>query len=204
MLTLVKQVIEFSNFHDIYHKKLKQIRRTLLILINSISLSMFKIGDKVKLIDDDQKGIVRKIQANRITIENEFGFEETYSVHELLFDESLEIGHVEMDFSTEKSPKAKGNPPEEIKEIDLHIGQLVDSYQNLSNFDMLQIQLRTIENEIELARAERRKRLVFIHGKGSGKLKEEMMKLLRRYSGIEIYDASFRKFKGGATEVKFY
>ena len=165
---------------------------------------MFKIGDKVKLIDDDQKGIVRRIHANRITIENEFGFEETYSVHELLFDEFLEIGHVEMDISTEKSTKPKGNPLEEIKEIDLHIGQLVDSYRNLSNYEMLQIQLRTIENEIELAKAEKRKRLVFIHGHGSGKLKEEMMKLLSRYKGIEVYDASFRKFKGGATEVKFY
>lgn len=165
---------------------------------------MFKIGDKVKLIDDDQKGIVRRIHANRITIENEFGFEESYFAHELLPDETIEIGDVNMDFSEPSSAKPKEISQQEIKEIDLHIGQLVDSYRNLSNYEMLQIQLRTIENEIELAKAEKRKRLVFIHGHGSGKLKEEMMKLLSRYKGIEVYDASFRKFKGGATEVKFY
>lgn len=60
---------------------------------------MFKIGDKVKVIDDDQKGIVKQIHQNRITIENEFGFEEIYLSHEILLDESLEISHVEMDFS---------------------------------------------------------------------------------------------------------
>lgn len=165
---------------------------------------MLKIGDSVKVIDEDQKGIILRIQSNLITIEDENGFEATYFSHELLPDETMEIGDVKVDLLAPSSVKPKESSPQEIKEIDLHIGQLVDSYQNLSNFDMLQIQLRTIENEIELARAERRKRLVFIHGKGSGKLKEEMMKLLRRYNGIEIYDASFRKFKGGATEVKFH
>ncbi|MBA5629497.1 KOW domain-containing RNA-binding protein [Moheibacter lacus] len=164
---------------------------------------MFKIGDKVKVIDDDQKGIVKQIHQNRITIENEFGFEEIYLSHEILLDESLEISHVEMDFSEKSKSKPRGNPLSEIKEIDLHIGQLVDSYKNLSNYEMLQIQLQTIENEVELARTERRNRLVFIHGHGSGKLKEEMMNLLNRYKGIEIYDASYRKFRGGATEVKF-
>ncbi len=163
---------------------------------------MFKIGDSVKVIDDDQKGIVVRIHANRITIENEFGFEETYSAHELLPDETMEIGDVKVDFLDQPTVKPKESSQQEIKEIDLHIGQLVDSFQNLSHFEMLQIQLRTIENEIESARAERRNRLIFIHGHGSGKLKEEMMKLLSRYTGIEVYDASFRKYKLGATEVK--
>ncbi len=165
---------------------------------------MLKIGDKVKVIDEDQKGFILRIQSNLITIEDENGFEATYFSHELLPDETMEIGDVKVDLPAPSFVKPKESSPQEIKEIDLHIGQLVDSYQNLSNFDMLQIQLHTIENEIELARAERRKRLVFIHGKGSGKLKEEMMKLLRQHSGIEVYDASFRKFKGGATEVKFH
>ena len=165
---------------------------------------MFKIGDKVKVIDDDQKGTVIRVNRSQITLLNEFGFEELYFSSELLLDETLEIGKVEIEKEEFSKPKAEGNPLTESKEIDLHIGQLVDSYQNLSNFEMLQIQLQTIQNEIELARAERRNRLVFIHGHGSGKLKEEMMKILNRNKGIEIYDASYRKFKGGATEVRFF
>lgn len=165
---------------------------------------MFKVGDRVKVIDDDQKGIILRIHANRITIETEFGFEESYFTNELLPDLSIEIGEVHSDISDPFPTRPQEIPQQEIKEIDLHIGQLVDSYRNLSHYEMLQIQLQTIKNEIEIARALRRKRLVFIHGHGSGKLKQEMMKLLTQYKGIEVYDASFRKFKGGATEVKFY
>lgn len=164
---------------------------------------MFKIGDKVKLIDDNQKGTVVQIDKNRVRVLNEFGFEETFGSNELLPDEQLEIGKIEVEISKNQKPKPNGNPLSEPKKIDLHIGQLVDSYRDLTNFEMLQIQLQKIKDEMELAKVERRNRLIFIHGHGSGKLKDEMMKLLSRYSGIEVYDASFRKYKLGATEVKF-
>ena len=163
---------------------------------------MFQIGDKVKVIDDNQSGTVIGIRKNQIIVLNEFGFEESFHLNELIPDEKLEIGKVEV-FPTEKSSrKTEGNPLSEVKEIDLHIGQLVDSFIHLTHYEMLQIQLQKVEEEIELARTERRSRLVFIHGHGSGKLKEELMKLLNRYKGIEVYDASFRKYKLGATEVK--
>ena len=165
---------------------------------------MFKRGDKIKVIDDNQKGTVIRVHKNQITILNEFGFEEIFHSGELLPDETLEIGKVVVEPNDDKSKKANKIPLSEPKEIDLHIGQLVDSFAGMSNFEMLQIQLQTIENEIELARSEKRNRLIFIHGHGSGKLKQEMMKLLNRYKGIEIYDASFRKYKLGATEVKLH
>lgn len=165
---------------------------------------MFKRGDKIKVIDDNQKGVVIRIHKNQITILNEFGFEETFHSGELLADTTLEIGKVVVEQPVPASKKTNKNPLSEPKEIDLHIGQLVDSFQNLTNFEMLQIQLNKVKDEIELARTEKRSRLIFIHGHGSGKLKEEMMKLLNRYTGIEIYDASFRKYKLGATEVKLH
>ncbi|MFV0305505.1 MAG: Smr/MutS family protein, partial [Moheibacter sp.] len=76
------------------------------------------------------------------------------------------------------------------------------SFRHLSNFEMLQIQLQKVKDEIEKAYKEKQSRLIFIHGHGSGKLKEELLKVLSRYKGIEVYDASFRKYKLGATEVK--
>jgi dsDNA-specific endonuclease/ATPase MutS2 len=69
---------------------------------------------------------------------------------------------------------------------------------------MLQIQLGKVKNEIELAQKEKRKKLIFIHGHGSGKLKSELDKLLSTYSKLEFYDASFRKYKLGATEVEIH
>jgi dsDNA-specific endonuclease/ATPase MutS2 len=163
---------------------------------------MFKLGDKVRVIDDNQKGTIVQIHKNRISILNEFGFEESFFSHEIIFDKPIEVHSVELSPDDIKIKKQKKLALAEVKEIDLHIGQLVDSYVGLSNYEMLQIQLRKVESEIELARSEGRSRLIFIHGHGSGKLREEMMKLLQRFSGLEIYDASFRKYKLGATEVK--
>lgn len=163
---------------------------------------MFKVGDKIRVIDDDQKGQIIRIQGNKIFILNEFDFEESFLAHELILDQPIEVHRVEISSEDIKIQKKKKLALSEIKEIDLHIGQLVDSFNHLSNYEMLQIQMRKVEEEIQLARAEGRSKLIFIHGHGSGKLKEEMMKLLTRFSGLEIYDASFRKYKLGATEVK--
>lgn len=161
----------------------------------------FKTGDKIKILDDNQKGKVLRISKNRITILNEFGFEETYNESELIPDSDFEIGEIKLPQNTAPAKKVF-SPLSEPKEIDLHIGQLVDSYVNLSNYEMLQIQLQKVREEIEIARAEKRSRLIFIHGHGSGKLKNELHKLLENYERLEFYDASFRKYKLGATEVK--
>jgi dsDNA-specific endonuclease/ATPase MutS2 len=162
---------------------------------------MFKLGDKVKVIDDNQKGKVIKVQKNLVTILNEFGFEESFFAHELLPDLSLEIGKVIIQEPASLPKKSGVKPLSEPKEVDLHIGQLVDSFAHLSNYEMLQIQLDKVRVEMDLARAEKRSRLIFIHGHGTGKLKKELLKLLSQYTKIEVYDASYRKYNGGATEV---
>jgi len=165
---------------------------------------MFKPGDKIKILDDDQKGVVVRIHKNRVTILNELGFEETFNEKELIPDKSFEVGEVKRREPETSSENKSVNNLQEIREIDLHIGQLVDSYTGLSNYEMLQIQLQKVKNEIDLARKEKRSRLIFIHGHGSGKLKNEFIKLLETYPRLEYYDASFRKYKLGATEVRLH
>lgn len=163
---------------------------------------MFQVRDKVRVIDDIHQGVVIQVHKSRITIRNEFGFEETFDAGELILDKSFEVGHVEIP----KNPKKKSKPGKKEKlapkEIDLHIGKLVDFMGNMSNFEMLQIQLQKVKDEMELAQIQNRKKLIFIHGHGSGKLKSELMKILKKYP-VVIYDASYRKYHLGATTVEF-
>lgn len=167
-------------------------------------MTVFKIGDKIKVIDDNQQGVVKSIAQQYVTVLNEYGFEEIFHSSELILNQKLDI----QDFIPKpESQPHKSKPhqiPDTAKEIDLHIGQLVDFYKGLSNFEMLQIQLNKVKSEIELARAEKRYRIIFIHGHGSGKLREELHKLLEAQSKLEYYDASFKKYKLGATEVKLH
>ncbi|MDD3458073.1 MAG: Smr/MutS family protein [Weeksellaceae bacterium] len=164
---------------------------------------MFNTGDKVRVLDDNQKGIVLKIHKNQITVLCDNGFESTYHSNELVADQGFEVGQITLKPEPVQRKNTKKKSKNNEKEIDLHIGQLVDSYANMSNYEMLQLQLQKIKDEMEMASVQKIKKLIFIHGHGKGVLKDEMMKLLRKYKGIAIYDASFRKYNGGATCVEF-
>ena len=87
--------------------------------------------------------------------------------------------------------------------IDLHAEEILDSVDGLSNGEIIQAQLARFEIALDLAvHSNRRQRLVFIHGVGSGKLKHEMKKVLAaKYPKIRYQDASFKEYGYGAIMV---
>ncbi|MBT8320847.1 MAG: Smr/MutS family protein, partial [Eudoraea sp.] len=89
-------------------------------------------------------------------------------------------------------------------EVDLHIHQLVPSTRGMSNYDMLNLQLETAKRQLEFAMRKRIQKVVFIHGKGAGVLQEELKYLFGRYDNLKYYDADYRKYGIGATEVYIF
>lgn len=88
------------------------------------------------------------------------------------------------------------------KEVDLHIENLVDSYKGMTNHDMLQLQLRHFQTHLEEAINNRYHKIVFIHGVGNGRLKQEILNILAGYTReVRYYDAEYKKYGLGATEV---
>lgn len=87
------------------------------------------------------------------------------------------------------------------KEIDLHIQHLVDDYKNLTNSEMLAIQMKRFRFEMDQALKKNYYRVIFIHGVGSGVLRNEILRELRSYPGVSARDAAFEKYGFGATEV---
>lgn len=166
---------------------------------------MLQSGSKVKVLDEDVEGSIVRILKNKAIVLTDFGFEETYDLSELILAQPLDIQGVES-LPKDKELKSKiksekKQTQENAKEIDLHIGKLVDFPRGLSNYEMLQIQLQTVREEINLARSEKRAKLIFVHGHGKGVLRKELYKLLNSYPDLEYFDASFKKYKLGATEV---
>ena len=90
-----------------------------------------------------------------------------------------------------------------VWEVDLHIEHLVDKHKSLSNYEIVQIQIRHCEFTIEKAIKNNVSRLIVIHGKGEGVLKEEVRKLLKKYP-VEEMDADYRIYGLGATEIRFF
>jgi hypothetical protein len=87
------------------------------------------------------------------------------------------------------------------KEVDLHIEQLLDNWSGMTNGQLLDVQLRRMQQELDGALADHLNRIVFIHGVGNGRLKAEIHKILRTYRGIRFHDASYSRYGFGATEV---
>lgn len=87
--------------------------------------------------------------------------------------------------------------------VDLHAGEILNSTKNMSAGEILDAQLARFTLALDLALNSKRKgRMVFIHGKGSGKLKYEIKKLLaKKYPKLHHQDASFREYGYGAIMV---
>lgn len=98
---------------------------------------------------------------------------------------------------------AKRRPVEsDIREIDLHIHELIDNTAGLSTGEMLELQMSNFRREMERAVKDGVKRIVFIHGVGQGTLKNELRReLSSKFKKFDYQDASFREYGYGATMV---
>lgn len=86
--------------------------------------------------------------------------------------------------------------------IDLHISELLDSTSGMSNADMLNYQIDKFRQIMDENLRYSGRRIVFIHGKGEGILRQALLKELNyRYKGCAVQDASFREYGYGATQV---
>lgn len=89
-----------------------------------------------------------------------------------------------------------------IMEVDLHIKALLDNTDHMSNADMLNYQLDTFRKVMNENKKFTGRKIVFIHGKGDGVLRNALLKELRHsYKSCQYQDASFREYGFGATMV---
>jgi len=172
----------------------------------------FNIGKKVAVLDDILKGVIVSLNGQVVGIKDDDGMVYEYNQNELVVIE--EDQHQLSKYSDINNPlfndklqdqKVKGSSfkkenNEVILEVDLHINQLIKSTTGMDNFEMLSLQLETAKRKIEYAISKRISKIIFIHGVGEGVLKSELHYLFGRYP-VRFYDASYKKYGLGATEV---
>ena len=174
-----------------------------------------KIGQKVAVLDDVLKGVVLSVNGSLISIRDTQGMIFNFEANELVVIEENQaemskFSDINNPLLKEKMLSSKKKPSlfvkeknEVILEVDLHINQLKKSTRGMDNFDMLTLQLNTARSKVEYAMQKRISKIVFIHGVGEGVLKTELNYLLNKYP-VKYYDASYKKYGLGATEVYIY
>lgn len=171
------------------------------------------IGDFIEVLDDTICGKIVKMSGSKVTLLTQDGFELTFNQSEVVkiqdqpnFSVNFSIADnetLQKNIPTKKkiiSKKDKKIPP---MEVDLHIHQLVASTKNMTNHEILTLQIETARRQLEFAIEKRIQRVVFIHGVGEGVLRTELEFLLGRYN-VKFYDAEYAKYGIGATEVYIF
>lgn len=170
----------------------------------------FNIGDKVQFIDGNVKGTILQLTSYKALIKDEDGFEEEVLISNLCLQANSEDYNLNNDnvlvaierkeFLHEEKKRSKANIKRTVLEVDLHIHLLTSSTRNMSNHDMVLLQLKTCKNAILNCDKTRYNKIVLIHGVGSGKLRTEIENELRRLK-LNYQDGSFDKYGSGALEI---
>lgn len=90
----------------------------------------------------------------------------------------------------------------DLLEVDLHIDELLDTTAGLSPADILNHQIDEFRRVMDANLKNHGMKIVFIHGKGEGVLRNALTKeLAHRYKQCRVQDASFQEYGYGATQV---
>jgi len=175
--------------------------------------SKFNIGNKVHMIDGLISGIIIKIEKDKITIMDQDGFARMFLEKDLIL--SKDNTPIKLDITTStsnemiskkgalplsKSKKKKFNVEVDI-EVDLHIEKITGNYFYMNNAKILETQMKFFKKKLNNAIQNNIRNIVFIHGRGEGVLKYNIIKELDRYKDLYYSDAPFLDYGEGATLV---
>jgi len=192
-------------------------------------MKAFQPGVRVRFLNDVGEAVVVSQEGSAVTVTDQDGFDRTVEASELMLapDAKQEAEKYEargMDMAQllrqdvgEKRMRALQREFE-VKyrhaqatsmhrkdahmEVDLHIHELVDDQTGLADRAKLSIQIAHFDRMMDIAKREKLRRIVFIHGVGQGVLRHQLHSRLEQdHPDCTWRDGDPRKYGSGATEV---
>lgn len=212
-----QSLFAYGNLEDNTKVKLGTIKRDELNEYEEMNFQMifFRKGNYYLINPINKKWNVKpsKFYKQNTFAENDF-FNDNAFIYELSI-EDINLADYISDSDLEKSKKEKERKDSKkqfrsskdgqnkgIEEIDLHIQELIEDHSDLSNKEILDIQISRFITALDVGIISGTKRMVFIHGIGNGRLKLEVVKTLnQKYPKLRYQDASFKEYGYGATMV---
>lgn len=180
----------------------------------------FKVGDKVKFLNENLEGVVKAILKNdMLVIDAADGFDHKVNSNQIIGvnkDNSIffNLDKTSIKEKIKSPPLGKSSSDiltryisntkfqfEKVIEIDLHLEELVEFPMKLDDRLRLYTQMQHVKKCLEAAVNQHYRKLIFIHGVGEGVLKSELRNYLAQFEYITVKDADYREYGSGATEV---
>lgn len=122
-----------------------------------------------------------------------------------LIEDRIELGKLAAKgFKVYNAKEARQHLESPRTVIDLHAEKLTDEWQNMSNYEILGLQLKTFEKYYDLALSHMQPSLIVVHGMGTGRLRDEIHDLLRLRKEVKSFVNQYHpQFGYGATEIFF-
>ena len=163
-----------------------------------------KIGDKVKFLKSNDFGtIVNIISERKIQVEDSSLFLTVVNVKDIVkFDDCTDTvqayGDVMFSKESKENTSVKKMSRQNLNEvkIDLHIENLSNDFLAMTNFEIVQLQVKKCEDTLIKAINSNAQKLIIVHGIGEGVLKKEVHNLL-----LSFELRYFVSINGGSTEV---
>ena len=178
------------------------------------------VGHKVKFINENLEGEVKAVLSEKkILVSCSDGFDQEVLISEVViigednnFSYSIDESQFEEKIIFETEKKGKGGllskytssnkyQLEGVLEVDLHLEKLVEFPEKLDDWQRLHKQMQHVKNCLTAATEKNVRRIVFIHGVGTGVLKTELHNYLAKFDYLSVSEGDFREYGVGATEV---
>lgn len=160
------------------------------------------VGQQVRYLNAAGTGVVKTIHEHVIVVTDEFGFDHEYDKKDLLPANALDVGEVNIKDSRSRAAVVSAQQVDRLI-IDLHAHELIENTRGMSKYEILNHQIQKARDIIAEARRRKVPKVLIIHGKGTGRLKDEVHQMLGKLGGLEYYFADFADGGYGATEVRF-
>lgn len=192
----------------------------------------FKVGDFVRFLNDEGEGLIVSFpQPDSALVEDKSGFSFEHPLRELvridntrhefsqynqvlpstreMLDRNMDSQAVKVagkDFKNRYKERVANDFPHnaDLFEVDLHIHELLDNFERMTNGEIVTIQMEHFERMLAIAEKKKVKKVIFIHGVGQGVLRAEIRSFIKSYyPQCEFLDGNYQKYGHGATEVRF-
>ena len=175
----------------------------------------FKIGQKIVFLEESGGGVVQSISEHgKYAVLDDDGFERYYIASQLVVIQGEEYSIDESDVSMISNSDngiidirsnvagSERKRSKSLPEINLHIEELTDSHQGLSNYEIISHQMTAFKRFYDISKSRKQRKIIVIHGIGEGVLRHEVRTFLNGEDGVEYYDADYTEYGQGATAIE--